>query len=167
METVTNPGLVRLTLSILLGLLILPATHAQNPPPESNPATGAAAATSSAAAITPPSLADALHLYRTGKLDAAIEEFTGLESGPDPGAAYAGLARAYLKKKDQANAYAAAAKAIDVAPHSPDAKVAQGEALFHQGKITDAEKIFVEVINSGADNARAFYGLARVSQTVT
>jgi tetratricopeptide (TPR) repeat protein len=167
METVTNPGPVRLTLSILLGLSILPATHAQNPPQESTPATGAPAATSAVSPSSSPSLADALHLYRTGKLDAAIEEYKQLASGPEAAMAYAGITRAYLREKDATDAYAAAAKAIELAPLSPDAKVAQGEALFRQGKITDAEKTFVEVINSGAENARAYYGLARVSQTIT
>jgi tetratricopeptide (TPR) repeat protein len=162
---VTIPGFIRTTLSISLGLLMLRATHAQNPPQESPPAT--AAATSAASVNATPTLADALHLYRTGKLDAAIEEYKQLESGADAATAYAGIARAYLKKKDDTDAYAAAAKAVELAPNAPDAKAAQGESLFRQGKITEAEKEFVEVINSGAENARAYYGLARVSQTIT
>ncbi len=159
-----TPGRACLTLLAVTAFLISPVSRAQNPPQDSGTAP---AATAPPSANVPPSLQDALHLYRTGKLDAAIEEYKQLESGSDAGAAYAGLTRAYLKKKDDTDAYAAAAKAVEVAPSAPDAKVALGEALFRQGKITDAEQTFVEVINSGADNARAFYGLARVSLTIT
>lgn len=144
------------------------ALLAQNTSPNAAPTPAATAAASvPAATSSAPSLPDALRLYRTGKLDAAIEEYKQLETGGDAGLAYAGIARAYLKKKDDLNAYAAAAKAVEVAPQAPDAKVAQGESLYRQGKITDAEKMFVSVINSGAENARAYLGLARVSQTIT
>jgi hypothetical protein len=77
------------------------------------------------------------------------------------------LTRAYLRKKDPNDAYAAAAKAVEIAPKAPDAKVAMGEAYFRQGKIAEAEAEFVAVINIGAENARAYLGLARVSQTIS
>ncbi len=144
---------------MLAASAIFPSAWAQQNAAPGNAPTPAASAT--------PSLQDALRLYRTGKLDAAIQEYTQLESGAQAGLAYAGLTRVYLKKKDPADAYAAAAKAIDLAPNSPDAKVAQGEAYFRQGKIPEAEAEFVGVINSGAENARAYLGLARVSQTIS
>jgi tetratricopeptide (TPR) repeat protein len=128
--------------------------RAQNPPPA--PAAGSGA-----------SLHDAQHLYRTGKLDAAVAEYTQLESGPQAALAYAGITDVYLAKKDPPDAYAAAAKAMEFAPKSPEAQVAQGEALFRQGRIHEAEAVFVAVINSGVENPRAYYGLARVSQTIT
>ena len=41
-------------------------------------------------------------------------------------------------------------------------KVAQAEVWFRQGKINEAEKQWVDIINSGYPEARAFLGLARV-----
>jgi tetratricopeptide (TPR) repeat protein len=131
---------------------------AQSPSPGPTPAPAAGSG---------PSLQDAQHLYRTGKFEAAIQEYTQLESGPQAALAYAGITNVYLAKKDPQDAYMAAAKAMDLAPKAPDAQVANGEALFRQGKIHEAEAAFVAVINSGAENARAYYGLARVSQTIT
>ena len=138
--------------------ILLPSTGAQKATPDS--------AAAPAASVVP-SLQDALHLYRTGKFDAAIQAYTQLENGPQAAAAYAGVTRVYLKKKDPTDAYAAAAKAIELAPNAPDAKVAQGEADFRRGKIPEAEVAFVAVINSGAENARAYFGLARVSRTIS
>jgi tetratricopeptide (TPR) repeat protein len=108
-------------------------------------------------------LDDALHLYRTGKFDAAVQEYQALESSPGAALAYAGLARTYLKLKNPAEAYTAVNKAVEIAPTLADAQVALGEVYFRQGKMYEAEKIFVTVINSHAQNARAFLGLARVS----
>jgi tetratricopeptide (TPR) repeat protein len=155
---VTICRFVRVLALVPAALSALSVAHAQNPPPDS---------TSTRAAISGPSLQDAQHLYRTGKLDAAIAEYTQLESGPQAALAYAGVTHVYLAKKNPQDAYTAAAKAIELAPKSPDAQVANGEALFRQGKIPEAEAVFVAVINSGAENARAYYGLARVSQTIT
>lgn len=152
-----NRHWIRTVLLMLTAGAILPAAWAQQSAAPENAPTASAT----------PSLQDALHLYRTGKLDAAIQEYTQLESGPQAGLAYAALTRVYLRKKDPTDAYAAAAKAIELAPNSPDAKVAQGEAYFRQGKISEAEAEFVGVINSGAENARAYLGLARVSRTIS
>jgi tetratricopeptide (TPR) repeat protein len=138
--------------------ILLPTTRAQQATPDSAAAP---------AASEFPSLQDALHLYRTGKLDAAIQAYTRLENGPQAAAAYAGVTRVYLKKKDPTDAYAAVAKAIELAPNAPDVKVAEGEADFRRGKIPEAEAEFVAVINSGAENARAYFGLARVSRTIS
>jgi hypothetical protein len=44
--------------------------------------------------------------------------------------------------------------------------VALGEVQFRQGKISEAEQEWVKVINSGHMDARAFLGLARVSDAV-
>jgi hypothetical protein len=145
-------------LSPLVFVFCIPAIRAQNSAPDS---------TSPPAASVAPTLQDALHLFRTGKFDAAIRAYTQLETGPQAVFAYTGLTRAYLRKKDPNDAYAAAAKAIEIAPNAPDARVAMGEAYFRQGKIAEAEAEFVAVINSGAENARAYLGLARVSQTVS
>ncbi|MGA8013977.1 MAG: aspartyl protease family protein [Candidatus Acidiferrales bacterium] len=136
----------------------LPVIRAQNPAPDNAPAPSASVA---------PTLQDALRLYRTGKLDDAIQAYKQLGNGPQAALAYAGLTRVYLRKKDPQDAYAAAAKAVEIAPNLPDVEVARGEALFRQGKIPEAEARFVAVINSGAENARAYLGLARVSQAIS
>lgn len=106
-------------------------------------------------------------MYRTGKFDAAAQEYAALSTGPQAALAYVGLARVDLKQKRPADAYAAAMKAVELAPYSSDAQVALGEVYFRQGKIPEAETIFVNVINSGAGNARAFLGLARISGAIS
>ena len=127
-----------------------------------NATTTAPAGTSPAPAANP-SLDDAQHLYRTGKFDEAVQEYQSLTSEPKAVFAYTGLARCYLKLRDPDNAFNAANKAMEVAPRAPDAQVALGEVYFRQGKIPEAEQLFVKVINSGAQNARSYLGLARVS----
>lgn len=120
-----------------------------------------------AAPISQPSLDHALKMLRTGNLDAAAQEYAALSAGPNPALAYAGLARVELKRRRPEDAYVAATKAVELAPQSPDAEVALGEVYYRQGRIPEAEKIFVDVINSGANNARAYFGLARVSNAAS
>jgi tetratricopeptide (TPR) repeat protein len=152
----------RVALVFACGAAILgvSAAIAQDAPSE-------ATASRSSSASPAPSLSDAEHLYRTGKFDAAIQEYQTLSTGPQAAMAYVGLERAYLRQKRPSDAYAAATKAADLAPRSPDVQVALGEAYFRQGKIPEAESEFVAVINSGAKNARAYLGLARVSQAAS
>jgi len=121
------------------------------------------AAATAAAPNATPSLDDALHKYRLGQFDAAAQEYQALTTGPQAGLAYAGLARSDLRLRNPTDAYAAASKAVEVAPRAPDTQVALGEVYFRQGKIADAEDIFVKVINGGAEDARAYLGLAHVS----
>ncbi len=111
------------------------------------------------------SLSDAERLYRAGKFAAAAQEFNSLiTSGSQPAIAYAGLTRVYLKEKKPAEAYAAAAKAIELQPTLPDAHIAVGEAYFRQGRIAEAENEFVTLVRAGTPRARAYWGMARVSQ---
>jgi len=114
-----------------------------------------------------PSLKDAEYLYRTGRLDDAIREYTRLEAGPQAALAHAGVTRVYLLKKDRDAADAAANKANELAPNNAETKVALGEIYFRQGELAEAEAEFIAVINSGANNARAYLGLARTSQTIS
>jgi tetratricopeptide (TPR) repeat protein len=153
----------RIVCTILLALLVTgaglaSATSAQDAPGSS----GSTAALSAA-----PSLANAERMYRTGRFDEAAQEYAALAAGPQSALAYVGLARVDLKQKRPADGYAAATRALELAPNSPDAQVALGEVYFRQGRIPDAETIFVTVINSGANNARAFLGLARVSNAAS
>lgn len=151
-----------------VGLCLLTATDARTaqhvaqqttrPPEKQRDGTAADAGMAS------PSLDSALRLLRTRKYDEAVKQYTKLAAGgTNPGLAYAGLARAYLKLNDVDEASAAAAKAVEVAPTLDDAHVALGEVYFRQGKIADAEKEFIALIKMNTANPRAYLGEARVS----
>jgi predicted aspartyl protease len=101
-------------------------------------------------------------LYRQGKLDGALAKYQQLlQQRPQSPDAYAGIIRVYLKQ----NKVDEAARVADQALALSDAArihVAHAEVLFRQGKIEDAEREWVNVINSGHQEARAYLGLARV-----
>jgi tetratricopeptide (TPR) repeat protein len=149
-----------------------PAPHpaASGSAPASGPAASAAAsavsAATKAAAPPPTPQAEALQLYRTGKFDEAVGAYTKL-APTDPATAYAGLTRVYLRQRKVEDAYAAANKAITLAPDSPDVHVALAEVYYRQGKIIDADHELVKVVNSGGRNARAYLDLARISETAS
>jgi tetratricopeptide (TPR) repeat protein len=103
-----------------------------------------------------------MSLARKGDCDAALKKYQQvLEQKPKSPDAYAGLARCYLKEKDVTLAYETLSKALQVSDGGP-VRVALGEVYFRQGKIPEAEKEWVGVINSGHPAARAYLGLARV-----
>jgi len=77
--------------------------------------------------------------------------------------AHAGLARAYLSLGKIAEAFTAAEKAIEISPDLADAHVALGEIYFRQGKLTEAEHEFIDLIRAGKANARGYLGMARIS----
>jgi tetratricopeptide (TPR) repeat protein len=136
-------------------------------PPPTNTAAPAAASpppAQPAAPVTPQ--AQALLFYRTGKFDAAIDAYTKLASA-DPGAAYAGLTRVYLQQKRTTDAYAAVNKALELAPKSPDVHVALAEVYYRQGKIIEADRELVTVVNAGSRTARAYLDLARIAETAS
>lgn len=154
-----TPRRSRPALLLLIAAAALPAARAQqNHTPDS---------TSGPTLIAGPSVQDALYLYRTGRIDEAIREYAQLTSGPQAALAYAELAHAYLQKEDAEDAYAAAAKAKDLAPTAAETRVALGEVYFREGKLGEAEAEFIAVINSGANNARAYWGLARASRVIS
>lgn len=106
-------------------------------------------------------------LAREGDFDAAIKKYQQLlQEKPKSPDAYAGLARCYLKKKDVTQAYEAVSKGLQISDAWP-VRVALGEVYFRQGKITEAEKEWIDVINSGHQAARAYLGLARVRSAVS
>jgi tetratricopeptide (TPR) repeat protein/predicted aspartyl protease len=156
-----------------------PSTASNSPAPPAaksatTPASGPAAsvvaaavtAATKAAAPPPTPQAEALQFYRTGKFDEAVGAYTKL-APTDPGTAYAGLTRVYLRQRKVEDAYAAANKAITLAPDSPDVHVALAEVYYRQGKIIDADHELVKVVNSGGHSARAYLDLARVSETAS
>lgn len=122
---------------------------------------------SSPTAATPSLLADALALYRRHNFPAAIEKYQQLlQEKPSSPDAYAGLTRIYLKQGDVELAYTTATKGLALVD-SPRLRVALGEVYFRQGKINDAEKEWVDVINSHYPDARAYLGLARVRDAIS
>jgi tetratricopeptide (TPR) repeat protein len=142
------------------------AAPAPNAVPNSagTPTAASPAPAKSAAPLTPQ--AQALQLYRTGKFDAAIDAYAKLASA-DPGTAYAGLTRVYLRQKRNTDAYAAVNKALELDPKSPDVHVALAEVYYRQGKIIEADHELVTVVNSGARTARSYLDLARIAETAS
>jgi tetratricopeptide (TPR) repeat protein len=133
-------------------------------PQAQNPAS-AQPVPAAAAAPAPPSLDGALNLYRTGNYDEAAGEYNALiAAGTQPALAYAGLARADIRLGKLGEANTAAAKALEIAPGVADAHVALGEVYFRQGKIAEAEQEFVGMVREGTGDARAYLGMARVSE---
>jgi tetratricopeptide (TPR) repeat protein len=109
------------------------------------------------------SLAKAEQLYRTGKFDAATQEYNAiLQVEPKSALAYVGLVRIYLKQKKAAEAYSAAAKAVELAPTLDAVHVALGEVYFRQGKISEAENEFATLTKASTTEPRAYLGLSRV-----
>ncbi len=111
-------------------------------------------------------LLDPWSLYRMGNFAAAIDGYQNLlKANPKSADAYAGLARVYLQQQNVELASQTVSKGLAVSD-SPSLHVALGEVQFRQGKISEAEQEWVKVINSGHMDARAFLGLARVSNSV-
>jgi tetratricopeptide (TPR) repeat protein len=102
--------------------------------------------------------------FRKGSFDQALTKYNeALKSGTQSAEAYAGIVRCYLRQDKVRDAAETLEKGLHAKPSDPSLKVAQAELLFRQGKIGEAENIFVQVINSGQAPARAYLGLAQVS----
>jgi tetratricopeptide (TPR) repeat protein len=115
----------------------------------------------------PDALTDAAALYRQGQFDAAVQKYQQiLAEKPTSSEAYAGLTRLYLKQKNVQLADETISKGVQVA-NGPAVRVALGEVYFRQGKIPDAEREWVNVINSGHADARAYLGEARVEKALS
>jgi len=127
------------------GHIVCPVTEATNPP-------------LSAALFT------AQALYRSGKFDQAIRLYNGVvpSGGSEAAAAYAGLARVYLKQNKVAEAYDAATKGVALAPDRAPAMVALGEVYYRQGRLGDAEELFYKPLRNCNLDARAFLGLTHI-----
>ena len=105
--------------------------------------------------------------FRKGSFDQAIGKYNeALKTGTQSADAYTGIVRCYLRQDRIRDAAEALEKGLQAKPSDSGLKVAQGELLFRQGKIGEAENIFVRVVNSGQAPARAFLGLAQVSSAV-
>jgi predicted aspartyl protease/Tfp pilus assembly protein PilF len=147
-------GIRRLLLSVALFAAALPAASQEAKP----------ASTQNEPAAP---FKEAEDYFRKGFFDQAIAKYGEvLKSGTQGADAYTGIVRCYLKQDRVRDAAETLEKGLRAKPSDPGLKVAQGELLFRQGKIGEAEKIFVQVLNSGQSPARAFLGLAQVSSAV-
>jgi tetratricopeptide (TPR) repeat protein len=173
-----------LSLGLILALVPLPifaqspatqpstpqASAAEDKTAHPAPEPPAAPTPSTSSAATPPAvanpLAEARILYRKGDFDGALGKYQEfLKDQPQTPDAYAGEVRVYLKQKKVDLAAQAAEQGL-AQSNSPRIHVARGEVWFRQGKIFEAEKEWVDVVNSGHPEARAFLGLARVREAL-
>jgi tetratricopeptide (TPR) repeat protein len=147
------------------------ASPASQPPAQASATPAASASRTIVCPVTsetaPPlsaPLAAAQKLYRTGKFDEAIAAYQAVvpAGGSEAAAGYAGLAQVYLRRKNPADAYAAAMKAVALTPDRAPAIVALGEVYFRQGKIGEAEAAFLKPLIACNLDARAYLGLNRI-----
>jgi tetratricopeptide (TPR) repeat protein len=127
---------------------------------------GLPAQTVPGASLPPPVsevLQQALGDFREGNFDAAIEKYQSvLQRDAASGAAYAGLARTYLKQDKVQEAFDTANKGVTAVPASLPAHTALAEVYFRQARMMEAEKEFLVGVNAGQPDARACLGLSRL-----
>ena len=124
-----------------------------------------AAAPSDPAALA---LNDALRLYRRGNFEGAADKYKSiLKDDPASAEAYAGLARCYLKTEKVQQAGETVETGLKAVPDSQTLHVARGEVYFRQGKMHEAEQEFLVSVNSDSPSARAYLGLARISESIS
>lgn len=111
-------------------------------------------------------LRQAMELYGKGDFNGAVSIYQSLlRTNHDSAEASAGIARILLKQRnveEASSTIAGALKSNDAYP----LHVALGEILFRQGRIDAAEREWVNVINSGHADARAYLGLSRVRNSL-
>jgi tetratricopeptide (TPR) repeat protein len=118
-----------------------------------------------AAAVDNP-LGEARILYRQGNFAGAIATYEKyVQEHPQLPDGYTGQVRVYLKQKDVERAAQLAEQGM-AQSDSPRMRSARAEVWFRQGKIFEAEKEWVEIVNSGYPEARAYLGLARVRDAI-
>jgi len=129
-----------------------------------SPETSATKSAENPAAAT--SLEAAQKLYLTGQFEKAVEQYQLLirANSPDDAAAYAGMARAYLRLKKPDDAYTAASNAVRLNPSLPTAHSALGEVLFRQGQLYDAQEQFVLPFKTGQADARSYFGIEKLDR---
>jgi tetratricopeptide (TPR) repeat protein len=128
-------------------------------------------------------LRDASRLYQARKFEDATAKYqAALAQDPHSAEAYAGITRCYLKAGKMQEADETAKKAAQALPDSEIIQVVLGEVYFRQGRMHDAEEQFLKVVNptelrlgsadlralgGWGDGARAYLGLARLSEAVS
>ena len=86
-----------------------------------------------------------------------------LAQDADSGEAHAGLIRCLIAEKKLFKAEQATERAMSVASKSADVHAAQGDLLFRQGKIEQAEIAYRASLAIDGKLARGWYGLSRVA----
>jgi tetratricopeptide (TPR) repeat protein len=159
-------------------LVVAPLATAQKPTTPAPPLTPVPAPASSALVTCPaslsapplsPTLAVAQQLYRTGRFDEALAAYKPIAEagGADGAAAYAGIARVYLRLRNPASALDAAEKGVALTPGKAPATVALGEVDFRLGKLADAEKLWLASIRNCEPDGRAHLGEARLARATS
>lgn len=136
--------------------------------PTMTPASAGPSSKDSAPPVEQPEgpLSEAKILYRQGNFDPAIAKYQlFVQQHPQSPDGYAGLIRVYLKQKNVEQAALAADKGI-AQSDSPRMRSARAEVWFRQGQVHEAEKEWVEIVNSGFPEARAYLGLARIRKAI-
>jgi tetratricopeptide (TPR) repeat protein len=111
-------------------------------------------------------LQQATLLYRAGKLGPALQKYKLIrESSPGSPQGYAGMARIYLKQGNVEGAAQVINEGLALS-NSDDLHIALGEIYFRRGQILDAEREWSAVVNAGSRSARAYLGMARVSNAL-
>jgi tetratricopeptide (TPR) repeat protein len=153
-------GIRRLLLSVAFFASALPVASQETKP-------GASTQNASTRNESAAPFKEAEDYFRRGSFDQAIAKYGEvLKSGTQSAEAYTGIVRCYLRQNKVRDAAETLMKGLQAKPSDPGLKVAQGELLFRQGKIGEAEKIFVQLINGGEAPARAYLGLAHVSSAL-
>jgi tetratricopeptide (TPR) repeat protein len=109
-------------------------------------------------------LDEAQQLYRMGEFDRSINRYKKIisDGDSDAAAAYAGLARVYLKLKKPEDAFTAAKKAVELDLSLATAHSALGEVYLRQGLLYDAQQEFLIPFKMNQLDARAYLGLSRL-----
>jgi tetratricopeptide (TPR) repeat protein len=112
-------------------------------------------------------LKDAEQDYRKGSFAQAVAKYEEvLKADSQSAGAYAGIARCDLKRDKVGDATEILQKGLQAKPFDPDLKVVQAELFFRRGRIPEAEKILVDIINAHLPNAHAYLDLADLSVAV-
>ena len=107
-------------------------------------------------------LEQAEQLCDIGKCNEAVEQYNAIiRSGTNTAAAYAGLARAYLKLSKLNDAYLAAQKAVERDTSLGIGHSALGEVYFRQGRLAEAQTEFLTALKLGQADAQTYLDLAR------
>ena len=117
--------------------------------------------------VIPSTLAEAFALYQGGKFASAAEKYRLILATEDKNSdAYTGLVEALLKQKDVEQARVIIDKALKNAD-SPKIRVALGEVEYREGSVNNAEREWLNVVNSNAPQARAYLGLAELDAALS
>src|SRR5260370_2211471 len=97
---------------------------------------------------------------RRGDFASAVEKYqAALRQDAKSDRAYVGLVHAYLKQQKLDLAHATATTGSAAVPGSVALHVAMGEVYFREARMPEAEKEFLQGVNTAHPEARAYFGL--------